>query len=103
MGHQLNKNVTYELWSCASMFSAVSPDPENGICKLGADGKYINPYGNFTLLETLRFYVNATYYNDPTNNDEYTKVMNEAGLTLSETQNFLSQTFSSGNFGWLYG
>jgi len=71
MGHQLNKNLTYASWSCDAMFKAVYDDPENHICKLDADNKFINPYGNFTLLETLRFYVNATYYNDPTNNDEY--------------------------------
>lgn len=27
MGHQINKNLTYESWSCDTMFGAIIPDP----------------------------------------------------------------------------
>jgi len=61
--------------------AGVTTDSTSGICKLDSEGKFENPYANFTLLEILRFYTNATMYNNAAN-DEFEKVMTITEMTL---------------------
>jgi hypothetical protein len=62
-------------------FALVTTNSTYGICRLDSEGKFENPYANFTLLETLRFYTNATMYNNAAN-DEFEKVMTITEMTL---------------------